>query len=107
VYFINNALLFFYITDLRSALCNHVSFRKTPSPPACYAIIKGYKQNPGFMETYWCEKKNSIMDLMNGKDIPIALTPCLKAGCEQWKGGECIQIRKAGKPEKPQVWSKQ
>jgi hypothetical protein len=53
------------------------------------------------METYWCEKKNSIMDLMNGKDIPIALTPCLKAECEQWRGGECIQIRKAGKPEKP------
>jgi hypothetical protein len=63
------------------------------------------RSNTRFMESYWCEKKNSIMDLMNGKDIPIALTLCLKSECEQWRGGECIQIRKAGKPDKPQVWS--
>jgi len=56
------------------------------------------------METYWCMKKNDIRKLMQ---IPIALTPCLKAECDQWRGGECIQIRKAGKPEKPQIWSRQ
>jgi hypothetical protein len=53
------------------------------------------------MESYWCEKKNSIMDLMNGKERPIALTPCLKSECEQWRGGEFIQIRKAGNPNVP------
>ena len=55
------------------------------------------------MESLWCMKKNDIRELMQ---IPIALTPCLKAECEQWRGGECIQIRKAGKVDKPQVWSK-
>jgi len=55
------------------------------------------------METYWCMKKNDIRELMK---IPIALTPCLKAKCEQWRDDECIQIRKAGKPDTPQVWSK-
>jgi len=58
------------------------------------------------MESYWCEKKNSIMDLMNGKEIPLVLTPCLKSECEQWRRGECIQIRKAGKPERPLVFSR-
>jgi hypothetical protein len=48
-------------------------------------------------------KKNDIRELMQ---IPIALTPCLKAECEQWGDGECIQIRKAGNVDKPQVWSK-
>jgi hypothetical protein len=47
-------------------------------------------------------KKNDIRILMK---IPIALTPCLKAECDQWRGGECIQIRKAGKPDKPQVFT--
>ena len=42
-------------------------------------------------------------ELAKGNKIPIALTPCLKAECDQWRGGECIQIRKAGKPDKPQV----
>ena len=56
------------------------------------------------METYWCTIKNDIRNLMN---TPIALTPCLKSDCEKWRGGDCIQIRKTGKPDKPQVWSKQ
>ncbi len=33
---------------------------------------------------------------MSGKEIPLALPPCLKAGYDQRRGGECIQIRKAG-----------
>ena len=55
------------------------------------------------METYWCMKKNDIRNLMK---IPIALTPCLKDECDRWKGGECSMIRKAGKTDRPQVFSK-
>jgi len=43
---------------------------------------------------------------MNGKEIPLALTPCLKAECDWWREGECIHIRKAGKPDRPQVFRK-
>jgi hypothetical protein len=56
------------------------------------------------MKTYWCMEKNDIRNLMQ---IPISLTPCLKAACDKWRGEECIQIRKVGKPDKPQVWSKE
>jgi hypothetical protein len=49
------------------------------------------------METYWCTLKNSIIDMMNGKKIPLALTPCLKAECEQWRDGECIHIHEVGR----------
>jgi hypothetical protein len=38
-----------------------------------------------------------IIDMMNGKEIPLALSPCLKAACDGWRDGECIHIRKAGK----------
>jgi hypothetical protein len=58
------------------------------------------------MEKYWCTQKNSIIDMMNGKEIPLALTPCIKTDCDRWRGGECIHIRKAGKPERPQVFSR-
>ena len=58
------------------------------------------------METYWCTQKNSIIEMMNGKKIPLALTPCRKAECEQWRDGECIHIRKVGKPDRPQVFSR-
>jgi hypothetical protein len=60
------------------------------------------------METYWCTKKNSITNwILYGIDFDVALVPCKKTECDQWRGGECIQIRKAGKPDKPQVWSRQ
>jgi len=49
------------------------------------------------MESLWCTEKNSIIDMMNGKEIPIALTPCRKSECDRWDDGECIHIRKAGK----------
>jgi hypothetical protein len=52
-------------------------------------------------------KKNSIIDMMNGKETPLALSPCLKSECDMWRDGECIHIRKAGKPERPQVFSRQ
>jgi hypothetical protein len=42
-------------------------------------------------------KKNSIIDMMNGKKIPLALTPYHKSDCDRWRDGECIHIRKAGK----------
>jgi len=51
----------------------------------------------GFMESYWRTQKNSIIDMMNGKEIPLPLTPCLKIECDMWDGGWCAQIRKAGK----------
>jgi len=67
----------------------------TPSPPACYALIIGYTQKPGFMEKYWCMKKNSITNwILYRSDLPLALTPCLKADCDKWKVGESIQIIK-------------
>jgi len=59
------------------------------------------------MESYWCMKKNSIIDMMNGKETPLALSPCLKSECDMLRDGECIHIRKAGKPERPQVFSRQ
>jgi len=59
------------------------------------------------METYWCTQKNSIIALMNGKKLPLALTPCLTSACTRWREGECIHIRAAGKPERPQVFSRQ
>ena len=55
------------------------------------------------METLGCTEKNDIRNLMN---IPIALTPCHKAECERWRGGECIQIRKAGNPTSPRSGAK-
>jgi len=58
------------------------------------------------MESYWYEMKNLIFEMM--KDVEHfnpALVPCRKAECDQWRGGECIQIRKAGKPERPQVFA--
>ena len=58
------------------------------------------------MESYWCMKKNDIRELMYHRDIPIALTPCLKTECVVWRAGECIHIRKVEKPDKPQVWSR-
>lgn len=56
------------------------------------------------MESSWCMKKNDIRNVMK---IPVVLTSCLKADCDQWRGGECIHIRKAGKPGRPQVFSRQ
>ena len=61
----------------------------------------------GIMETYWCTQKHSIIDMMNGKEIPLALSPCIKSECEMWREGECSHIRKVGKPDRPQVFSKE
>jgi hypothetical protein len=81
-------------------------FQTSISPPPHCDTLEGYTQIPGIMESYWCEKKNSIIEIMKnpGKFNP-ALTPCLKAECALWRNGECTQIHKAGKPEKPQVFS--
>jgi len=38
--------------------------------------------------SYWCTQKNSIIDMMNGKKLPLALTSCLKAECDIWRDGE-------------------
>jgi len=44
------------------------------------------------METYWCSKENSIIDMMNGKKIPIAPTPCRKSECDIWRDGKCCAV---------------
>jgi len=50
------------------------------------------------MESYWCMKKNSNIELMkNPENFNPALTPCLKTECDRWDKGECINIRKAGR----------
>jgi hypothetical protein len=50
------------------------------------------------MESYWCLKKNSIVEMMkNPEDYNPALTPCFKSECTMWKNGECFYIRKAGR----------
>ena len=47
------------------------------------------------METYWCTKKNSIVNwINNGVDFDPALIPCLKSECDQWREGKCIHLRK-------------
>ncbi len=46
-------------------------------------------------ESYWCLKKNSIIDLSTGEISDIALLPCRKNECVVWRGGLCIHIRKA------------
>ncbi len=49
------------------------------------------------MESYWCMKKNSIVNWINkAEDFDPALTPCLKSECNQWDNGYCINIRKVG-----------
>jgi hypothetical protein len=59
------------------------------------------------MESYWCEKNNSIVNwINNGVDLDPALTPCLRSEWYKWDNGECISIRKAGKPDRPQVFSR-
>ena len=40
-------------------------------------------------------KKNDIRELIY-HTYTDCTDPCLKAECDQWRGGECIQIRKAG-----------
>ena len=60
------------------------------------------------MESWWCERKNSIVNwINNGVDFSPALTPCLRSACDCWRDGECIHIRKAGKPGRPQVFTRQ
>ncbi len=49
------------------------------------------------MESYWCMKKNSIVNWINkAEDFDPALIPCLKSECDQWNNGYCINIRKVG-----------
>jgi hypothetical protein len=60
------------------------------------------------MESCWCFKKNSIVNWINNSvDFSPALTPWLRSDCNQWKDGESIHIRKAGKPGRPQVFTRQ
>ena len=40
------------------------------------------------METYWCCKKNSIIDNYINEDFNPALVPCIKDKCPRWKEWE-------------------
>jgi hypothetical protein len=44
--------------------------------------------------------------LNDGTISDLDLIPCRKKECVVWRGGECTHIRKVGKPDKPQVYSK-
>jgi len=44
------------------------------------------------------QEKFDNRNIENPAAFNPALTPFLKAECEQWRVGECIQICKAGKP---------
>jgi len=60
------------------------------------------------MESYWCSKKNSIVDWINlGVDFDPALVSCRKAECDEWRDGWCVHIRTAGKPDRSQVFSQE
>lgn len=49
---------------------------------------------PGFMESYWCMKKNSIVNwINNGVDFDPALAPCLKSECQLWDNGKCFYLQ--------------
>jgi len=49
------------------------------------------------MESYWCEKKNSIVNWINyGDDFNPSLTPCLKSECDRWTYGEALLYPKSG-----------
>jgi hypothetical protein len=58
------------------------------------------------MESYWCEKKISIIYWINeGESFNQALAPCLKDKCNKWRGGLCLHINTTGKLDRPQVFS--
>jgi len=53
------------------------------------------------METYWCCKKNSIIDNHMKPYVNLALVPCIKEECPRWKEwegrGGCILLVKEDK----------
>jgi hypothetical protein len=51
--------------------------------------------DPKFMESYWCTRKNSIVNRIRiGIDFDPALTPCLKCPCNVKEDRNCIHIRR-------------
>jgi hypothetical protein len=61
-----------------------------------------HKCRTGIMETYWCSKKNSIVNWINhGIDFTSELVPCKGLGCPEWRKwegrGGCILLIKNGK----------
>jgi len=61
------------------------------------------------METYWCCKKNSIIDNYLKPDFNPALIPCIQDKCPRWKEwegrGGCILLIKEGKTVKSHLFS--
>jgi len=47
------------------------------------------------MDSFWCAKKNSIVNwINNGVAFSPALIPCKRSECEKGKNGECIHLPK-------------
>ena len=69
----------------------------TVSPRLHYDTLYKIRKKPGVMESYWCERKNSIVNWINySEDFEPAPIPCLKSECDRWNNGECFNIRKVG-----------
>jgi hypothetical protein len=47
------------------------------------------------------------INISTGEISDLSLIPCRKAECVVWRDRECTHIRKEGKPDKLQVWSKE
>jgi hypothetical protein len=62
------------------------------------SLENGKKYNQKLLFSFKDFQQNrNFIDMMNGKEISLALTPCLKVECAVWRDGECIHIRKAGR----------
>ena len=55
-------------------------------------------------EIYWCCIKNNVRNVNYLRVIPKELTPWHTSERNPLRGGECIQIRKTGKPDRPRVF---
>jgi hypothetical protein len=98
-----NPLASFYKPDIANRTASGI-FHFHP----VYSIPFSYIQSKHeIMESYWCTKKNSIVHwINNGEDFDPALSPCCKTECDRWDDGWCIHIRKVGKLDRPQVFSR-
>jgi hypothetical protein len=49
------------------------------------------------MESYWCCRKKSSVDLSTGMISDLELVPCQGRECVVWREGKCGHVRKVGK----------
>ena len=81
-----------------------VFLQNTVSPCPHHRIIRTWPKNR-IMVSYWCCKKNSIIDNYLKPDHNSAWIPCIKEACPRWKEwegrGGCILLVKEGKRGRP------